>query len=177
MRIIKKIALGLIVVVALLAIVGMFLPRNISVARSIEINAPAAKIYPHFANLGATVPWSPWLHHDPETKLEFNDIAEGVGAVMSWASDHKNVGSGTMTVLEAEQDKSLLVELDFGDMGGGMASWDLTEVNGVTTTTWGMETDMGAGPVGRWMGLMMDKWIGADYQKGLQNLKELVESQ
>jgi hypothetical protein len=41
--------------------------------------------------------------------------------------------------------------------------------------TWMLDTDMGAGPIGRWMGLMMDKWVGGDYETGLQNLKSLVE--
>ena len=27
----------------------------------------------------------------------------------------------------------------------------------------------------RWMGLMMDGWVGPDYEKGLQNLRKLVE--
>jgi hypothetical protein len=26
------------------------------------------------------------------------------------------------------------------------------------------------------MGLMMDKWVGGDYEKGLSNLKALVEA-
>ena len=34
---------------------------------------------------------------------------------------------------------------------------------------------MGAGPVGRWFGLMMDRLIGLDYEKGLANLKTLAE--
>ena len=29
----------------------------------------------------------------------------------------------------------------------------------------------------RWMGLMMDNWVGGDYERGLVNLKELVEGQ
>ena len=34
---------------------------------------------------------------------------------------------------------------------------------------------MGARPAGRWLGLMMDNWVGADYERGLSNLKALVE--
>jgi len=30
-------------------------------------------------------------------------------------------------------------------------------------------------PMGRWMGLMMDGWVGPDYETGLSNLKSLVE--
>jgi len=41
---------------------------------------------------------------------------------------------------------------------------------------WGFATDMGMNPIARWMGLMMDRWVGADYQKGLARLKDLVEA-
>ena len=30
--------------------------------------------------------------------------------------------------------------------------------------------------VGRYMGLMMDEWVGADYERGLERLKELAET-
>jgi effector-binding domain-containing protein len=38
-----------------------------------------------------------------------------------------------------------------------------------------MDTDVGMSPVGRYMGLMFDTWIGKDYEEGLANLKKLVE--
>ncbi len=40
---------------------------------------------------------------------------------------------------------------------------------------WGLNTDMGAGPVGRWAGLMMDGMIGPDYETGLARLQAAVE--
>lgn len=175
MRVLKKLIGIIVLLVVVLAVVGMFLPREIEVSRSIEIDAPATEIFPHVNNLQATVPWSPWLKHDPDTKLTFNDVAEGVGAMMEWDSDHPNVGSGKMEVTQSVPAEHLGVALDFGDMGTATATWDFAEADGKTTATWGMKTDMGAGPVGRWMGLMMDKWVGDDYQQGLQNLKALVE--
>ncbi len=175
MRILKKLLVGLLALVAVLAIVGMLLPREVAVERSIVIDAPASEIYPHVNNLKATIPWSPWLKQDPETKLTFNDVPAGVGAVMEWASDNPNVGAGRMEIIEATQDKALTVALDFGDMGTAIASWSFAGADGQTTATWGMVADMGAGPIGRWMGLKMDDWVGADYERGLQNLKALVE--
>lgn len=175
MRWIKRILLTLVLLVVLLAGIGMLLPRNIEVARSIDINASPAEIFPHVNNLAATIPWSPWLVHDPDTKNTFNDIPEGVGAKMTWASEHPQVGSGTMEVITSTPNEHLQVALDFGDMGTASATWDFKPNGDMTTATWGMQTDMGAGPVGRWMGLMMDRWIGNDYEQGLKNLKELVE--
>lgn len=177
MRLLKRIIGFILLVVVVLAIVGMFLPREVSVARSIEINASADKIFPHFNNLEKTIAWSPWLHHDPDTKNTFNEIAEGVGAVMEWDSDHKQVGSGRMEITDSTLNESIAVDLDFGDMGSATAGWNLEPVGDKTNATWSMTTDMGAGPVGRLFGVMMKKWIAADYDLGLQNLKQLVESE
>jgi hypothetical protein len=30
-------------------------------------------------------------------------------------------------------------------------------------------------PMARWMGLMFDRWIGADYEAGLAKLKQVAE--
>ncbi len=177
MRLLKRIFGFVLLLVVVLAIVGMFLPREVSVARSIEINATADKIFPHFNNLQKTIAWSPWLHHDPDTQNTFNNIPEGVGAVMEWASEHKKVGSGRMEITESVLNESIAVDLDFGDMGSAIAGWNLEPAGDKTKATWSMTTDMGAGPVGRLFGVLMKKWIAADYDQGLDNLKKLVESQ
>ena len=94
---------------------------------------------------------------------------------MEWASESRDVGNGRMEITEAAENEALTVALDFGDMGGGTAFWEFTEANGATTATWRLIADMGAGPIGRWFGLKMDDWVGADYERGLSNLKSVVE--
>jgi hypothetical protein len=41
--------------------------------------------------------------------------------------------------------------------------------------TWAFDTDFGYNLVGRYFGLMLPRSIGADYEKGLANLKDLAE--
>ena len=165
----------LFVLAVLFAGIGMLLPREVTVARAIEIEAPAAEIYPYINDLSAMEAWSPWLARDPEADLRYGEIASGVGATLDWSSDHPEVGSGSMEIVEAVPDARLVTALDFGGRGGANASFDLAEADGRTSVKWSLETDMGFGPMGRWMGLMMDGWVGADYELGLQNLKSLVE--
>ncbi len=175
MRILKWI-LGSIAVIAVIFIaIGMVLPREVTVERTAEINAPAEKIWPYVNNLKATEEWSPWLGMDPNVQTVYGDIAEGVGAKMEWASDNPNVGNGAMEIIESVPNERLSSALDFGEMGTATAHYKLNEADGVTNVTWGLDVDMGASPVGRWMGLMMDSWVGADYERGLSNLKTLVE--
>ena len=61
-------------------------------------------------------------------------------------------------------------------MGSANAKFVLAAKNGGTEVEWGFVSDMGMNPIGRWMGLMMDSWIGADYERGLSKLKEIAEA-
>ncbi|MEM7731308.1 MAG: SRPBCC family protein [Pseudomonadota bacterium] len=175
MKFIVRLLGGLVVLIAILAGVGMLLPREVTVERSAEINSPASEIYPLVANLEANQQWSPWAGLDPDAQFTYNDVPEGVGATMDWASDSPDVGNGSMEITEATADEALTVALDFGDMGSGTAFWNFEEADGTTTATWTLVADMGAGPIGRWFGLKMDDWVGADYERGLANLKRVVE--
>ncbi|MEO0371640.1 MAG: SRPBCC family protein [Pseudomonadota bacterium] len=175
MKTLVRLLAGLVVLIAILAGVGMLLPREVTVERSAVINAPAGDIYPRVANLEAFQEWSPWADLDPDARFTFNDIPEGLGAKMEWASDSPEVGNGTMEITEATENEALTLALEFGDMGGGEAYWSFDEEGEATSVTWGIVADMGAGPIGRWFGLKMDDWVGADYEKGLVNLKTAVE--
>jgi hypothetical protein len=39
-----------------------------------------------------------------------------------------------------------------------------------------MESDMGNNPIGRYFGLFMDNILGSDFEKGMENIRELVAS-
>lgn len=175
MRILKWL-LGIIVALAVIFFAGGFLlPKDVAVARSIEIDAPADEIFPYVNSLKAGADWSPWLSRDPEVQLVYSGPDEGVGAKLDWTSEHPQVGNGSQAISLSEQNSKVVTELDFGDMGNAVAQFNLVESGGKTTVTWDFATDMGSNPMGRWMGLMMDTWVGGDYETGLANLKALVE--
>ncbi len=175
MRILKWI-LGIVVLLAVVFVGGGFLmPREVAVARSIEIEKPAAEIFPYVNALQAGEAWSPWLGRDPEVQLTYSGPDAGVGNKLVWASEHPQVGNGIQEIVASEPDRMVQTALDFGPMGSAMAQFDLVEAGGKTTVTWGFETDLGNNPMARWMGTQMDKWVGGDYETGLANLKALVE--
>ncbi|MBO9450495.1 SRPBCC family protein [Tropicibacter sp. R16_0] len=176
MKLIKRVLLTLVVVIAALVAVSYLLPGQAVVSRSITINAPADAVFPHVNSMQATEAWSPWLSRDPETKLTYSGPEAGVGNTLYWASDHPQVGSGTQEIVESVENQLVRTELDFGPMGTATATFDLKPEGAGTTVTWGFHSELGMNPVSRWMGLMMDNWVGGDYETGLANLKALVES-
>jgi hypothetical protein len=155
--------------------VAYTLPYDITVERSTEINASPSEIFPHVNSLQATAAWSPWLSRDPEAVLTYSGPSEGVGNKLDWVSDNPQVGTGSQAIVGSEQDKSVQMDLDFGPMGTATAEIILESTGDVTTVTWGFNTDLGNNPMARWTGLMMENWVGKDYESGLANLKALVE--
>lgn len=175
MRLIRNILIGLVALVAVAAVVGMFLPRHVTVERNVVIDAAPAAVFPRINSLQAFSEWSPWGDIDPDMVVTYSGPDTGVGNVMVWTSDHPNVGNGRQEILEAVENESVRTALDFGDMGTAEAWWRLVPEGDATRVSWGLTADMGAGPVGRWVGLMMDSWVGADYERGLARLQSAVE--
>ena len=122
--------------------------------------------------------WSdrPRAPRDPDAKYVFSGPDEGKGAQMEWSSDNPDVGSGVQEIIESQTNSFVRVSLDFGDMGHGNASFQLKPSGAGTRVVWEFNTDVGNNPLRRWMGLMFDRWIGADYEEGLGRLKKIVEN-
>ncbi|MES0862108.1 SRPBCC family protein [Ruegeria sp. SCPT10] len=177
MRFVKRLFVFLLVIVVALVGVSYLLPGKAEVSRSIIIDAPAEAIFPYVNSMQETEHWSPWLHRDPETKLSYSGPEAGVGNTLNWSSDHPQVGTGSQEIVESVENEAVRTALDFGPMGTAMAAFVLQPEGGQTQVTWGFETNLGLNPMSRWMGLMMDSWVGGDYERGLSNLKVLVESQ
>ncbi len=176
MRWIIRILGAIVAVTAVLTVAAFFLPREVAVARATVIDAPPAAIFPHVNALQATQAWSPWLDRDPDIVVVFEGPESGVGNRMTWTSEMPNVGSGSQQITATVPDARVETVLDFGPQGTAEAYLSLAPVDGGTEVTWGFSTDTGFNPMARWVGLMMDRWIGADYETGLARLKALVEA-
>jgi uncharacterized protein YndB with AHSA1/START domain len=177
MRNFKRILVAIVVVAVLAVVVAYLLPRHVNVSRSFEIAAPPAVVYPLVADLRRANEWSPWLELDRDVEITFTGPADGVGQTMNWKSDNPNVGSGSQTITMLEPDSKVETALDFGEQGAATASFDLEAGGSATEVTWEFATDLGFNPVARYFGLMFDKWIGADYEKGLAKLKTVAEAE
>lgn len=175
MRFIKRLLIAIAAIVIVLIAVAYLLPRQVTVERTVIIDTPADEIFPHVNSLKANEAWSPWLSRDPNAVLVYEGPDEGVGSKLTWTSEHPQVGSGTNIITASEPDRRVESALDFGSMGTADAWFTLDPAGGSTEVTWGFVTDLGMNPMARWMGLMMDSWVGADYEDGLNRLKALVE--
>ena len=155
---------------------GYILPNEVTVQRQTVINAPPEKIFALVGNYRRFQEWSPWADIDPATTYKFDGPESGVGQKMSWASNNPNVGVGSQVITEAVGNSHLGVDLDLGNMGKAFAYWDLQPAATGTSAIWGFKMKLD-GVLDRWMGLLMDRFVGPDYDKGLANVKALAEKE
>lgn len=158
-----------------LIIYSFYLPSRIRVMRNLQIKAPAERIFLLINNLHNWPQWSPWHGKDPDMIVEFSGNDAGVGASYAWQSRHRAVGNGSMLITESRANEYLANEMHFMQQGTAKAFFRLEPSAEGTLVTWTMETEMGQNPVKKLMGKMMDKWVGGDFERGLNNLKKACE--
>jgi effector-binding domain-containing protein len=162
--------------------IGILLPRNVHVERTIEINRPASTIFVLLNGYASYASWSPWSERDPDAVYEFYEPASGVGARMAWSGDPRKVGNGWQEITESQPYSLVRTHLDFDQQGQADAYFEISEAGRGVQLTWGFDTDLeeGQGFLGgilaKYFGLFFDKWIGSDYELGLKNLKAFAES-
>ncbi|HEY2781685.1 MAG TPA: SRPBCC family protein [Steroidobacteraceae bacterium] len=170
----KKILIGLVGVVVLLAVIGLILPRHVKVARSVTINRPASLVYATVNSFVLFPKWSPWQDLDPNMIQTTEGARDGVGAKLVWKGNEK-VGSGSQLITSSTPNQAVASDLDFGEMGVAKSMVTLAPEGVMTRATWTVDVDMGANPIGHYVGLTMDSMLGKDFTTGLNRLKTLVE--
>lgn len=171
----KKILLSILALLLSFIVIGLFLPQSVNVERSVVIEQPLETLFKRLNSFETFNTWSPWHGIDPKTQYHYEGPESGVGAKMSWQSDHPNVGSGSQIITKSIPFKRIDTLLDFGSEGEADAYFELRTVESGIQVTWGMDTDFGWSIPGRYIGLFFDNMLGPDFEKGLNNLKAVME--
>lgn len=170
----KKVLIALLVIVVLFVVVGFILPAKVHLERASTVTAPVDKVFAQVNVLKNWESWSPWHKLDPKMKLEYFGPASGKGASYAWTSDHKNVGSGKLTITDVKENEKIVTSIEFGGRGTSYASFTFAKVDGGTKVVWGMDFEAGMNIFKRYFGLMLDGKIGGDFEKGLADLQDTL---
>jgi hypothetical protein len=172
----KKLLLGLVFILAAVALVASQQPDDFKVTRSATMDAPASAVFAQVNNLKNWKAWSPWEKLDPNAKISFEGSEAGVGAKMSWAGN-MDVGVGSITIAESRAGELVRFDMDFKEPMESKSTAEFTfkEEGGKTQVTWSMYGKNNF--IGKVIGLIFncEKMIGEQFEKGLGNLKTIVE--
>ena len=172
----KKVALIIVVILAVPFVVAATKPDTFRVQRSATISAPADRIYPHIADFHAWTAWSPYEQLDPSMKRTYSGPTSGKGAAYAWDGNNE-AGAGRMEIADVTPPNKVTIQLDFTKPfeSHNMAEFLLEPQGSATKVTWAM-----SGPSPYMFKLMslvmnMDDMIGKDFETGLANLKGVAE--
>ncbi len=175
MRIIKKILLFIVAIIALFLIVALFVSKDYKVEKSITINKPKTEIFNYIKSLKNQDKFSKWASLDPAMKKSSRGTDETVGFTTMWEGN-KDVGKGEQEIKKIDEGKRIDFELRFEkpmkDIAQAYMTTDSVAPN-QTLVKWGLTGHM-TYPMNI-MGLVMDKMVGGDFETGLANLKALME--
>lgn len=175
-KFIVRTAIVMGVLLLMLIAIGLLLPSNYRVVRSTVIDADAMEIYNQVARLRTWADWTTWTTEEyPTLKYSYEGPDSGVGAVQSWTDEE--MGGGRLEVTSATVGKSIAYEMRFDGYDEPMlGEFTFESTDDGTTVTWIAHGELGFNPISRYFGTMFDSMIGADFQQGLDNLKERMET-
>ena len=177
LSILKKIVIGFVAIVAIFAIVVALQPADFAVSRSAAMAAPSAAPFAQVNDFHKWEAWSPWEKLDPAMKKTFEGPASGTGAIYSWAGNDQ-VGEGRMTILESRPGELVRIKLEFLKpfAATNQADFAFKGDGAQTAVTWTMSGKKNFIQKAFCLFMDMDKMVGGDFEKGLAQMKAVVEA-
>ena len=175
MKILKRVLLGIAILVAIPLIIALFVKKEYNVQREITINKPRAEVFDYVRHLRNQEQYSKWVMTDPAMQKSFRGTDGNVGFVYAW-NGNSEAGEGEQEIKGLKEGEALEVEVRFKrPMEGIMQAPMYTEALSPTATKikWGVS---GRSPYPmNFMNLFMDRMLGKDLETSLHTLKAILE--
>jgi len=172
-----KILIGLVVLVVVFAVIVTLQPSEFRVARNATISAPPPAVFAQVNDFHKWEAWNPWAKIDLAMKQTYEGAPAGAGAIYTWAGN-REVGEGRMTITESRPSDLIRIKLEFMKpfRATNTAEFTFKPEGNQTAVTWSMtgKNNFIAKAVHLFMN--MDKMVGGQFEKGLAQMKSVVEA-
>ena len=171
-----KIALVIVILIAVIVIYAASKPDDFHVERSVSIHASAPKIFALINDFHLWNDWTPY-NKDPNMQKTYSGSALGVGAHYAWEGN-KDVGKGEITIRTSTPSQRIEFDLHMIEPfeGHNLAAFTLTPDGANTKVTWSLDDKQKLLVKVMSLFMDMDKMIGKDFEVGLAQLKVLAEN-
>ena len=168
----------LAVLIAAFVVVVATKPPEFCYRRSASIQATPTALFEQINDLRKFQAWNPWAKIDPSCRTTFAGPPAGVGSSFTWQGN-KDVGEGTMTITESWPGEIVRCRMEFRKpmKATNVAEFTFGPDGSRTRMTWAMSGTNGF--FGKAFGLVVncDKMVGGQFEKGLESLRGIVETQ
>ena len=170
----KKIAMGVGGLLLLLALLGVALPSQWEIERSVVIHADPAILWAKVGSLRRWPEWTVWTTAmDPSMAYEYSGPAQGVGETSTWHGE--KAGNGSMTVTAWEENRGVWYSLQFEAFTPSQGEIILEKDGANTRVRWTNRGGVGWNLMSRYFVPMIKTSISKDFDGGLANLKHYAE--
>lgn len=177
MKILTRILIILLIIVAIPLIMAIFIKKEYSVEREITINKPQKEIFDYIKYLKNQDNYSYWVRMDPKMKKEFRGTDGTVGFVYAW-DGNDDAGKGAQEITKITENEGIDVKVRFIKPMEGIAYTPIktTAISaGQTKVNWKM-TGSSPYPL-NFMNLFMETMLGNPLQSSLSTLKGILEKE
>ena len=178
MKILKRIFLFILAIVAIALITALFVSKELKSEREIVINKPKQQVFDYIKLIKNQDNYSKWNRMDPGMKKTYTGNDGSVGFSYAWDSEKDSVGKGSQTITAIKEGERVDCDLHFLKPFDSKAKTYLTTtaINDSTTkVTWGFDSEMPYPFNLMKLFKNMEKMVGDDFGTGLSNLKTVLE--
>ena len=158
-----------IILLLVFVVVGLLLPQNYHVQKSIKINARAPAIKSLVEDFTQWYKWSPWQQIDPNIKFNIGEPSSGAGAYQSWEGKWSK---GEMTI-SALSDNEVVFSVLFNQEH--IITSKLLFSPHTKTVTWQIEGQATMPLISGYVAIFAENILGNIVTLGLNNLKTVAQ--
>lgn len=180
MKFLKKLSVLLLSLVCVVLLIALFVRDDFKVKRSVEIQVPSEAVYEYLRFLKNQEEYGPWQKMDPTMQHTLKGDDGEVGAISSWNSKNEDVGVGEQEIIKLEEGKRIDLELRFKEPYKSTAAAYFTtesKSENMTMVTWSISGKSSWPWNIMYLIVDMDQELGPNLDKGLKNLKKILEAQ
>lgn len=174
MKFLKWLGIIVFIIIALFLIIPVFLPSTFHIERSITVDKSVDLAFKTAVNMNQRAKWDPWIEMDPEAEIIVDMNPNIIGSEYSWNSEI--IGEGKITIQEFKPNELIKSKIEFISPRGMESDviWNFEDIESGTIITWAFEGNLSY-PVEKWFGLFIEKSLGPQFEKGLNNFQVLIK--
>jgi len=148
------------------------------IEKSITINKSSRLVFEYLKITGNQDSFSVWNMADPNMKKSYKGTDGTIGFQYSWDSTVKNVGAGVQEITAIEDGKSIESSINFTRpmQNHGKTKFEITSLGTESTTVVWVFDSPSKFPMSLFSPIFK-RMLGKDLEKGLINLKSILEKQ
>lgn len=164
-------------VVSGVAGLGFLLPDQVSVVRTIRIEAPVAAVYWQVSELRNWEKWSGLVPTDSARNLQYETGELDRDSAFCWQTSGPDFVKRRLLLTGVSFCDSVETCMSFDRASVARNRFRFNEDGRATVVEWTLQTSLGEGLFARWGALFVSSVVGPDLSGALRNLRSVVETE